>query len=232
MQLAEPADRYALDDDARRAIGMQPLGREAGVGREAVEVDGTRLEPRQHLLHHALHIVEIDGPRGVQCALLRKTAHCAKADRRALFHLLRRSAEDRAQLEQPHIAYIAMQIAGNHGRACPAPATAAARRLLRSSGLPSGTTSPGCGAVKAASAAEQKVLAIASWNPADKQSAADSGFALGPGQRLHAFAEGGQSIGEAVVAVNARDFFDQIDLALQVEPPTGQRHLPRSHRPR
>ena len=34
------------------------------------------------------------------------------------------------------------------------------------SGLPSGTTSAGCGAVNAPSAAEQKVLPIASWNPA------------------------------------------------------------------
>ena len=37
------------------------------------------------------------------------------------------------------------------------------------SGLPSGTASPGWGAVRSASAAEQNVLEMASWNPADKK---------------------------------------------------------------
>ena len=51
------------------------------------------------------------------------------------------------------------------------PGTSDGRRKPASSlsGLPRGTESPGCGAVKAASAAEQKVLAMASWNPADNK---------------------------------------------------------------
>ena len=94
------------------------------------------------------------------------------------------------------------------------------------SGLPSGTTRPGWGAVRAASAAEQKVLAMASWKPAVEKRAAHDGFGFGPGQRANAFTEGGQRVGETVVAVDARDLFDEIDFALEVEAPTGQRDVP------
>ncbi len=59
-----------------------------------------------------------------------------------------------------------------------------------------------------------------------EQCAADRGFALGPRQRAHAFAECGQRVGEAVVSVDARDFFNEVDLALEIEPPTWQRDLP------
>ena len=54
-----------------------------------------------------------------------------------------------------------------------------------------------------------------------EQSAAHGGFALSPGQRLHAFAKGGQRVGEAVVAVDARDFFNEVDFAFEIEAPTG-----------
>ena len=78
MQLAKPADGCALDDDPRRAVGMEPRGREAGLGGKAVEVDGARLEARQHLLDDALDIVKIDGPRRVERSLLGQAAHGAK----------------------------------------------------------------------------------------------------------------------------------------------------------
>ena len=51
-----------------------------------------------------------------------------------------------------------------------------------------------------------------------------NGCLLGRVRKLqHCAGEGGQRIREAVVAVDTRDFFDEIDLALQVKPPTGQR---------
>ena len=59
-----------------------------------------------------------------------------------------------------------------------------------------------------------------------EQSAADSSFAFGPGQRLHALAERGQRVGEAVVAVDARDLFDEVDFAFEIEAPTGESYLP------
>ena len=43
------------------------------------------------------------------------------------------------------------------------------RSTVGLSGLPMGTTRPGCGAVRAASAAEQKVLPMASLNPAERK---------------------------------------------------------------
>ena len=65
MQLAEPANRSAFNDNPRGAIGMQPLGRKAGLGSKAVEVCGSRLEARQHLFHCSLHVVKINGAAGV-----------------------------------------------------------------------------------------------------------------------------------------------------------------------
>jgi hypothetical protein len=55
--------------------------------------------------------------------------------------------------------------------------------------------------------------------PGGQQRAAHCCFFLGPRQRADAFAELRQRVGEAVVAVDARDFFDEIDLALEIEPP-------------
>src|ERR1700739_774656 len=55
---------------------------------------------------------------------------------------------------------------------------------------------------------------------------ADSGLGFGPGQCFYAFAEGGKRVGEAVVAVDAGNFFDEIDFALEVEAPAWQAHMP------
>ena len=83
------------------------------------------------------------------------------------------------------------------------------------------------GAVSAASAAEQNVLAMASWNPAASRVRRTVDSASAQGSALHAFAECGQRVGEAVVAVDAGDFFDEVDFAFEVETPAGKRaHLP------
>ena len=55
-----------------------------------------------------------------------------------------------------------------------------------------------------------------------EQRAANGGFGFGPRQSLHAFAECGKGVGEAVVAVDARDLFDEVDFALEIEAPTGK----------
>ncbi len=60
-----------------------------------------------------------------------------------------------------------------------------------------------------------------------EQGAADGGFGFGPRQGFYALAECGEGVGEAVVAVDAGDFFDEIDFALEVEAPAGERDLPR-----
>ena len=91
MQLPEPAHRHALRRHPRRAIRMQPLRRQPGLGREAVKVHSSRLEPRQHLLHRALHVMKFNGPRRMQRPLLRQAAHRAEGQRRPLLHLLRTS---------------------------------------------------------------------------------------------------------------------------------------------
>ena len=59
-----------------------------------------------------------------------------------------------------------------------------------------------------------------------QKGAANGSFTLRPWQRTYAFAEGGKCIGKAVVAVDARHFFNQIDLTLEVEAPAGQGDLP------
>ena len=60
-----------------------------------------------------------------------------------------------------------------------------------------------------------------------EQSAADGGFGFSPRQGLYAFAERGQSVGEAVVAVDACDFFNEVDFAFEIEAPTGECGAPR-----
>ena len=69
--MAEPSNREAVGNNPRGAIGMKPCGSEAGLGRKAVEVNGARLEARKHLFDNALEVVEVDGSRGVERALLR-----------------------------------------------------------------------------------------------------------------------------------------------------------------
>ncbi len=127
--------------------------------------------------------MEIDWPPCVQCTFLRQTADPAPnatAGRSSTFSVVplntvpssnrRTSFTFRFRLP----AIIASIPGRSDGRRTPASSL---------SGLPSGTTSDGCGAVSAASAAEQKVLAIASWNPAGARCAADGAFLLGPRER-------------------------------------------------
>ena len=67
---------------------------------------------------------------------------------------------------------------------------------------------------------------MASWNPAASKVRRTADSLSAQGKRLHAFAEGGQRVGETVVAIDARDFFDEVDFALEIEAPTGQGDLP------
>ena len=69
---------------------MQPLRRQARIGGKTVEVHRAHLEPRQHLLDNALHVVEINCRASVQSALLPAALpDRAKCQRRPLFHFLR-----------------------------------------------------------------------------------------------------------------------------------------------
>ncbi len=143
--------------------------------------------------------------------------------------LLRRPAEHRAQLEQPHIAHVAIQVARNHRQHSrhqrrPQHARLFAqriaqrnhqRRLRRSQRALS----------RRAERAPNRLM-----ESGRQQRAAHRRFLLRPRQRAHALAKRRQRVGEAVVSVNPRDLFDQIDLALQIQPPARQRNLPRTCR--
>ena len=94
------------------------------------------------------------------------------------------------------------------------------------SGLPSGTTSPGCGAVNEASCRGAESAADGLVESGGEKRAAHGDFRVRPGQRAHAFSECRQRVGKAIVAVDARYFFDEVDLAFEIEPPTGQRDGP------
>ena len=95
---------------------MQPRRSESGLGREAVEVDSARLETREQLFDDALDIVEFDGARGMKRALIRKRADGGKSQRGALFHFFGGAAEDGSELEEAHIADVAMEIAGDRSK--------------------------------------------------------------------------------------------------------------------
>ncbi len=67
---------------------------------------------------------------------------------------------------------------------------------------------------------------MASWNPAARKVRRMAASLSSQGSARTLAAEDGESVGEAVVAVDARDFFNEIDFALEIETPAGQRDLP------
>ena len=71
------------------------------------------------------------------------------------------------------------------------------------------------------------MLAMASWNPAESRVRRTVDSLSAHGNALYAFAEGGQRVGEAVVAVDAGDLFDEVDFAFEVEAPAGKVPLAR-----
>ena len=154
-------------------------------------------------------------------ALLGKSARSTEGKRGALFDFFGGSAEDGAEFEEAHVADIAMEIAGDRRehagnergtqhagffteRVAERHDLAGLWRSER--GFGGGAEGAGDGFVE--SGGEQR--------------AAHGGFASAQGKRLHAFAEGGQRVGEAVVAVDAGDFFNEVDFAFEIEAPAGQ----------
>ncbi len=159
-------------------------------------------------------------------AYVRKSACGSKGERGTFVDLFRGSAEDGAEFEEAHVADVAMEVsgdgrkhAGNERRAQHAGFIVEriadwhylARCRRGKCGIGGRTEGAGDGFVKSGS----------------EQRAADGGFGFGPRQGLHAFAECGKRVSEAVVSVDARDFFDEIDFAFEVEAPTGKLNLPR-----
>ena len=93
------------------------------------------------------------------------------------------------------------------------------------SGLPTATARPGCGANVTASVAEQNVLDRASFQPRPSSVWRTTASLRASGCSLTMPEKAGKRVGEAVVAVDACDLFDQVDLAFEIEAPAGQRHL-------
>ena len=169
--------------------------------------------------------MKINCTRWMQRTLLRQTAHRAESHCRPLIYLFTTPAEDRAHLEQAHLAHIAMQVARDHAqhpRHQRRPKHARlfaewiaewnyeARLRRRQHSLRSGTKGAGNRLMKSSR----------------KKCPPHRGFVLRPGQRLQSFTKRRQRVRKAVVPVDACNFLDKIDLALQVKPPTRQRHLP------
>ncbi len=73
-----------------------------------------------------------------------------------------------------------------------------------------------------ASPAETNVLEIASVKPSPRSVAADRPLLLCMRLLDHCTGERRQRVGETVVAVNARDLFDQVDFAFEVQTPARQ----------
>ena len=174
------------------------------------------------MLRHAFHIEKIKSPAGIERTLLRQRAHRSKSQRRTLVHLFGGAAEDRAQLKQTHLANVAIQVARNHRQHAGYKRRAQhacffAERIAKWNYLP-GLRRSQRGFRRGAEGAANRLM-----KPGGQQRAAYRGFLLRPRQRAHAFAEFGQRVGKAVVTVNARHLFDEIDLAFEIEPPTGQR---------
>ena len=166
MQLPEPTNCHAVSHRARRAIRMQPLRRQSCLGGKTVEVHRAHLEPRQHLLHHALHVVEIERRGRVQRALFRQASHRSERQRGPLVHFVRRSAKHRSQLRTA--AHRPRRDSGcrQSSPAFRAPATAAARLPLRSADCPAAPPAPAAARSTHPRPPSKTCSPIASWNPA------------------------------------------------------------------
>src|SRR5579863_6966832 len=113
MELAKPTDGEAFRDDARGAIRVQPGRCKAGLRWESIEINSSHLEACEDLFNHPFEVVELNSPRRVKGADIRKRACSRKGQRRAFVDLFRGSAEDSAEFEEAHVADVAMEVSGD-----------------------------------------------------------------------------------------------------------------------
>ena len=168
-------------------------------------------------------VVEIDGARGVQA--IAKLAGGAEGEPLRLVDavsMLTRSSKDCAHLEEAHIVHIAVQVVGQHGEHAgnqrrPQHARLFAERVVHGDGNAGLRGKCSCIGGGAEGGGDGLVIA------GGKQQLAHHGMLRRMWQLQHRAGEAGQRVGEAVVAVDARDLFDEVDLALEIEPPARQR---------
>ncbi len=158
-------------------------------------------------------------------ALVRKRADGGEGECGAFIDFFRGAAEDGSEFEEAHVADVAMEIAGDCGehagneRWTEHTGFFAERIADRNNlaGYGRGERGFGCRAEGAGDGFVES---------GGEQRATDGGFSFGPRQRFYSFAECGKRVGEAVVAVDAGDFFDEVDFAFEIEAPTGKNSVP------
>ena len=213
-EFAEDGDGLAREQSARAAAGLDPRGKRLRVERNgAVELCQQRSE-------RAFHLVE---ERVLFCVQRRGGGGAGGTERQAglLMNFDRGAGEDRAEFEEAHGVHVAVQIFGEHGR------HAGGERGAQHAGLRAERVAHGDGGC----GAEGCRFFFSHEGAGDGLAVAEREQRLAEGallrcvRQLHDGAgEAGQRVGELVVAVDAGDLFDEIDLALEVEPPAWQLH--------
>ncbi len=157
--------------------------------------------------------------------LVRKCARGAKDKGRTLVDPFSSTAENGAEFEEAYVGDVAMQVAGNHGQHAGDQRRAQyagffAERVAERDDLAGKCRRKHGISGRAESACDGFV------ESSGEQNAANSGFALGPGQRFHALPERRKRVCKSVVAVDACDFFDEVDFGFKIETPAGEGDLP------
>ena len=165
VELAEVADGEAVDDGSRRAAGMEPLRHESGVDGQGVDVVGAGGELGEEFFDRAFEVCKNRPAAGCWNGLLAPrwpVAPKANAGRSSTLSVVPENAVPSSKMAMSSTSRLRLpasmvSIPGtSDGRSMPASSL---------SGLPILTAESGCGANAAASAAEQKVLETASFQP-------------------------------------------------------------------
>jgi hypothetical protein len=118
-----------------------------------------------------------------------------------------------------------MEVGGDHGDHAGNQRRTHHAGFFALSGLPRGTSEAGLRRGQGGVSGRREGAGNGLVETIGQKRAAQADSAAAVGQLADRSGEGWKRVGEAVVAVDAGDLFDEIDFALQVEPPAGEGRL-------
>src|SRR6185312_1872605 len=190
-----------------------------GGKQKVIEVDGARGEFREQGFDGSLEVVKIGG------FFAEGMASGSDGQGGALIYFLRQAAEDGSCLEERGVFHVAVEVEGDHRD------HSRKKRGAEHSGFFAQWIAHCHDGVGLRS--EKRGVGGGAEGGGDglgpahgEQGLTHRGFFRGPGKFDDGAGEGGQRVLEAVVAVDAGDFFDEVDFALEVESPAWERDLP------
>src|SRR5271165_4638363 len=222
MQLAEARDGFAVHDRARRPAGMKVL-RCLGVERQR----GVR-ERGEQIFDVALHVEEAVRLRGGVDALRKRISRRSETEVAALVVTIAALLEDLTRLEQSHVGVAAVQVVADHVEQAGEHRRAHVPRLFaerigdgqRLGGCPTQASFAWVGVSEHLRFLLRDERDRYGLVVAERQHGlAHLGVLQLVSQRHYRANERGQRVGKFVVAMDARQLFQQINFALHVKTP-------------